>query len=203
MGQRLIGPSDFYIDLHSSCDVELPNLCLYQPGVGQAAELSKEAAEAFHAPVVWAYPEYGPGRPVSYAHEHDIPTVTTECPAGRCVILDDVDVYQRGVRNVMRVLQMLQGDLEGPAPTHHLYGNPAESMITATTSGYFVLAVELMELVEQGQLLGTIMDLTGEVLEEVRATTAGRVVLRQRVPTVRAGDLLFFLIEAKDDPPGT
>jgi len=194
IGERLIGPSDFYIDLHSSSsDIELPTLCLYKPGTGRAAELSKEAAEAFHAPVVWAYPDYGPRRPISYAHEHGIPTISTECPASRRVILADVSIYQRGVRNVMRVLGMLQGDLEGPPAEHYLYGNPESSVITARTSGYLLLARELLDWVEEDDLLGTILDLTGEVLEEVRATTAGYVVLRRLVPTVHAGDLVFFL----------
>ena len=194
MGERLIGPSDFYIDLHSSSsDIELPTLCLYKPGTGRAAEMSKKAAEAFHAPVVWAYPDYGPNRPTSYAREHDIPTISTECPASRSVILADVSIFQRGVRNVMRVLGMLQGDLEGPPAEHYLYGNPERSMITARTSGYFLLARELLDWVEEGDLLATVLDLTGEVLEEVRATTAGYVVLRRLVPTVHAGDLLFFL----------
>ncbi len=194
MGERLIGPSDFFIDLHSSSsDIEFPTLCLYKPTPGRAGELSKKAAKVFHAPVVWAYPDYGPRRPISYAHEHSIPVLSTECPASRRVILADVDVYQRGVRNVMRVLDMLQGDIEGSAAEHYLYGNPEQSMIAAKASGYLVLAGELMDWVEKGDLLATILDLTGDILEEVRANTAGYVVLRRLVPTVHAGDLLFFL----------
>ncbi len=194
MGERLIGRSDFYIDLHSSSsDIELPTLCQYKPGTGRAADLSREAAEAFHAPVVWAFPDYGPRRAMSYAHEHDIPAISTECPASRSIILADVNVFQRGTRNVMRVLGMLQGDLEGLPAEHCLYGNPESSMVMARTSGYLLLARELLDWVEVNDLLATILDLTGEVLESVRATTPGYVVLRRLVPTVHAGDLLFFL----------
>jgi predicted deacylase len=195
MGQRLIGPSDFYIDLHSSSsDIDFPTLCVYKPGTGKAAELSRQAAEAFHAPVVWAFPDYGPRRPFSYAHEHDIPALSTECPASRRVVMDDVALYQRGVRNAMRIMGMLEGDLEGSPARHYLYGNPETTMVTARTSGFLVLQRELLDWVEEDQLLATILDLTGEVVEEVRATTRGYVLLRQLVPTVQAGDLLFYLV---------
>jgi len=195
LGERFIAPADFYIDLHSSSgDIEFPTLCLYKPGAGGAAELSKQAAEAFHAPIVWAFPDYGPKRPFSYAHEHDIATISTECPASRRVIIEDAEIYQRGVRNVMRVMDMLPGDLEGPPAAHYLYGNPEHTMVTAKTSGYLLLQREIMDWVERGDLLGTIIDLTGEVIEEVRATTTGYVLLRRLVPTVPAGELLFFVV---------
>ena len=194
MGQRFIAPADFYIDLHSSSsDLDFPTLCLYKPGTDKAAELSKQAAEAFHAPVVWAFPDYGPGRPFSHAHECGVPAIATECPASRCVIMDDVAVYQRGVRNAMRIMEMLNGDLEGPLARHYLYGNPERTMVTAGTSGYLLLERAMLDWVEQGEILATIIDLTGEIVEEIRATTTGHVVLRRLVPTVQAGDLLFFL----------
>lgn len=195
MGERLIGKADFYIDLHSSgSDAEMPPLSGYNMGQGPAAQLRKTVCEAFHAPVCWAHPDQPPGRTLSYALEHHIPAIYTECPASRCVSLSDVEIYQRGVRNAMRVLGMLDGELEGAPSQYYLIGNgDVDDAIAVTQSGYFVPERRLLEWVEPGDVLGTVFDLAGNVLEEVRAPTAGYVVMRQLLPTVHAGKVVFML----------
>jgi predicted deacylase len=198
MGDRFIGRADFYIDLHSSgSDTEMPQLCGYLIGAGPTAQLCKRVAEAFHTEAVWARPEQPPGRTLRYAVEHDIPAVYTECPASRCVSLPDVEAYQRGVRNAMRVLDMLDGELEGEPSRYYLYGGSnLESMgITVTKSGYFVPGPGLLDWVEADHLLGTVLDLAGNVLEEIRAPTSGCVVMRQLLPTVHAGKVVYTLAE--------
>ncbi len=198
MGERLIARADFYIDLHSSgSDMEMPQLCGYLIGEGPTARLSRRVAEAFHTEAIWARPEQPPGRTLSCAVEHGIPNMYTECPASRCVSLTDVQAYQRGVRNAMRVLGMLDGELEGEPSRYHLSGSSdLESMGARTTkSGYFVPGPGLLDWVETGNLLGTICDLAGNVLEEVRAPTSGYVVMRRLLPTVHAGQVVYTLAE--------
>ena len=196
MGERLIGRADFYIDLHSSgSDMEMVQLCGYSLGKGPAADLRRRAAEAFHAEVLWAHPlPQAGGRTLSYALDHDVPAIYTECPASRTVSIPDVEVYQRGVRNVMRVLEMLDGELEGAPAKHYLYGSgDVDSSIAVTRSGYFGPDRKLMDRVEAGEVLGRVYDLAGNVLEEVKAPSAGIVGLRQLLPTVHAGRVVFML----------
>ena len=198
MGERLIRRADYYIDLHSSgSDMEMVQLCGYTIlGSASVAEVSKRMAEAFHAQVVWAHPDQGPGRTTSLALEHDVPSIYTECPASRCVSLPDVRVYQRGVRNVMRVVGMLDGDLEGePSPYYFFGSGNIDVAIAVTKSGYFLPEQKLLNWVEIGDLLGTVYDLAGNVLEEIRAPMAGYVGLRQLLPTVHAGKVVFLLAE--------
>jgi predicted deacylase len=112
------------------------------------------------------------------------------------VSLADVEVYQRGVRNVMRVVGMLDGDLEGQPSRHYLFGSGnTDAAITVTRSGYFLPERKLLDWVENGDLLGSVYDLAGNVLEELRAPTAGFVGLRQLLPTVNAGQVVFMLGE--------
>lgn len=196
MGVRLIGRADFYIDLHSSgSDMEMPQLCGYLIGEGPTAQLSRRVAEAFHAEAIWARPEQPPRRTLSCAVEHGIPHIYTECPASRRVSLIDVQAFQDGVRNAMRVLGMLDGDLEGESSRYYLAGSSdLESMgARATRSGYFVPGPGLLDWVEAGDLLGTVFDLAGNVLEEVRAPTSAYVVMRRLLPTVHAGQVVYTL----------
>jgi uncharacterized protein len=195
MGQRLILRADFFIDLHSvGSDNESVQLCGYNMGAGPAAELRRRVAEAFRARVIWAHPTQPPGRSLSFALEHDIPAIYTECPAGRWVSLADSAVYQRGVRNAMRVLGMLEGDLEGE-PAEYYWGADwnEEVAICATQSGFFIPDCELYQPVVAGQVLGRVFDLTGAVLEEIRAPVAGFVGVRRLLPTIYAGESAFML----------
>jgi predicted deacylase len=195
MGERLIGRADFYADLHSSgSDSEMPTLCGYNMGSGPAAELRKRAAEVFHAPVTWAHPTQAPGRTLSYALDHNIPAIYTECPASRCVSLDDVAIYQRGMRNVMRLLGMLAGPLEGERSQYYLCGaGDTDDAIAATVGGFFIPERKLLEWVQAGDVLGKTYDLAGNVLETLRAPSAGYVVMRQLLPTVHAGSIVFMI----------
>jgi predicted deacylase len=205
MGERLIGQADFYIDLHSSgSDMEMPQMIGYLD-TAPVADLQKRVAEAFHAQVLWEHPpppvKSGVGATTYYAYEHNIPAIYTECPASRRVSLPDVNVYQRGVRNAMRVLGMLPGGLEGQKSTYHLYGSGNwEKGNAVENSGYFLPQRKLLEWVEKGDLLGTVSDLAGNLLEEVRAHTAGYVVMRRLLPTVHAGTPVFLLTGKQEVP---
>lgn len=195
MGGRLIGRADYYIDLHSSgSDMEMVQLCGYTLGTGTVAETRRRMAEAFRAEVTWAHTDQASGRTLSYAMDHDIPAIYTECPASRCVSLPDVEAYTRGVRNVMRVVGMLGGDLEGTPSPHYLHGpGNTDVSLPVTKSGFFIPDCELLDCVEAGDVLGRVYDLAGNVLEEILAPTAGYIGLRQLLPTVHAGQFVFML----------
>ena len=196
MGVRLIREADFYIDLHSSgSDSEMVQLCGYTTaGTESVAEMNRRMAEAFHAEVVWEHPDIAPGRTLTLAMEHDIPALYTECPSSRRVSLPDVEVYQRGVRNVMRVAGLLDGELEGGPSRFSLFGSGDSDVgIAVTKSGYFLPERKLLDWVEIDDLLGTVYDLAGNVLEEIRARTAGYVGLRRLLPAANAGQVVFML----------
>ncbi len=198
MGERLIRRANYYVDLHSSgSDMEMVQMCGYTAaGSAAVAAMSQRMAEAFHAETVWAHPGLAPGRTGSLALAHDVPFIYTECPASRRVSLADVDVYQRGLRNVMRVVGMLAGDLEGEPSRYFLLGSGnTDAAISVTKSGFFLPQRKLLDWVEAGDLLGTVHDLAGYVLEEIRAPTCGYVGLRQLLPTVNAGQVVFMLGE--------
>ena len=67
------------------------------------AYFSKKMAEVFNAKVTWVHGDSGEGRTLSFARDHDIPSIYTECPASRNVALEDAAAYLRGVKNVMKL----------------------------------------------------------------------------------------------------
>ena len=69
---------------------------------GKKAYFSKKMAEAFNATVTWAHKDSGEGRTLSFARDHDIPSIYTECPASRNVALEDTDAYLNGTKNIMK-----------------------------------------------------------------------------------------------------
>ena len=179
--------------------MEMPQMSGYtSAGRAPVAEMSRRMSEAFRAEVVWAHADLAPGRTISYALDSGIPSIYTECPASRCASPAETDVYQRGVRNVMRAVGMMHGDLEGEPSRYYLSGSgdtDANSLIRATTNGFFVPQRELLDWVEVGDLLGVIYHLSGDVLEEIRAPSAGYIGLRRLLPTTHTGERLFMMAE--------
>jgi len=200
MGERLISKAEYYIDFHSSgSDSEMPQMCGYFKYNSTSDKLtSQDMAEAFRAKVTWAHPDFAKGRTLSYAYAHGIPAIYTECPSTRCVSKNDLEVYQRGALNVMKLIGMMQGKVEGSRSKYYLKGNgDTDKCVLATTDGFFQPDKNLLDLVKKGERLGTIISLSGELLEEIFSPMQGYVGMRRMLPSAHVGDSLF-LIANKD-----
>ena len=71
-----------------------------------------------------------------------------------------------------------------------------ERGMTATQAGFLLKQVEILQSVAPGDLLGRLVTVAGEPLEEYRAPVAGIVAMAREFPIVQAGDVLFLLAEA-------
>ena len=198
MGEILISKADYYIDFHSSgSDSEMPQMCGYLKCYSTSDKLTcQDMAEAFRAKVTWAHPDFAEGRTLSYAYGHGIPSIYTECPSTRCVSKNDLEVYQRGALNVMKLIGMMQGKLEGSRSKYYLKGNgDTDKCVSATTDGFFQPDKNLLDLVKKGERLGTIISLSGELLEEIFSPTQGYVGMRRMLPSAHVGDSLFMIAD--------
>jgi len=198
MGERLISKAEYYIDFHSSgSDSEMPQMCGYFKYNSTSDKLtSQDMAEAFRAKVTWAHPDFAKGRTLSYAYAHGIPAIYTECPSTRCVSKNDLEVYQRGALNVMKLIGMMQGKLEGSRSKYYLKGNgDTDKCVSATTDGFFQPDKNLLDLVNKGERLGTIKSLSGELLEEIFSPMQGYVGMRRMLPSAHVGDSLFMIAD--------
>ncbi len=98
-----------------------------------------------------------------------------------------------GIRRVLNELGMIDSDSDDSRPM------PVESRrsswVRARRSGIALLDVELGEVVQRGQLLGTIHDSVGQRLSRVSAPRVGIVIGRVQQPLVNQGDALVHLAE--------
>lgn len=195
--EQIIAPASLLIDLHSAgIAYAMPTLVGYPYADTAPARAARAAAEAFGCAVLWGHPPdpSTTGRSISAAEALGIPWIYTEAAGGGRALPDDVACYTTGVLNVMRHLGMLPGAPQlQPVRCHLLGAGNTDAPIRVRNSGYFVSAVELLDVVQAGQLLGQVLDLAGEPLEQICAHAAGRVVMLRGLPAIHAGEGAFLL----------
>lgn len=200
--EQLFRHADFLLDLHSGgVSADIPTLVGYLYDDGELGQRSRAAAEAFGAPVLWGHPMPIPdGRSISAATALGVPWLYTEAAGGGYARPHDVACYRRGILNVMRHLSMLTGALEIVDSPVHLVGDGNLDVVTlAPVGGYFRAQVSLLDHVQQGDLLGTIVDFFGEVRAEIRAEAAGVVIMVRRLHRVHVGEGLLQVTNTLDD----
>jgi predicted deacylase len=193
LGQSVIACADFFLDLHSAgIKLLMPSMV----GYDATDERSRAAAMDFGAPVIWGHPEVEGGRTISFAAEHGIPWLYTEARGAGRISPDDLEMFKRGMRNLLVRLGIVHGNIEAMSPQHHLYGNgDTDSSLAASEQGFFVPDVDLLDRVSAGQTLGRTMSLHGETLETFLAPRAGVVGLVRAFPVVQPGDPVFLIAE--------
>jgi uncharacterized protein len=93
--------------------------------------------------------------------------------------------------NVLRHLEMLPGEAEPPAAPPRSVGSFL--WLRSVHPGWWEAAAGAGDAVREGGLLGRVLDLHGEVLEEVRAPADGVVLFLTTSPAVTADGLLLGL----------
>ena len=125
-----------------------------------------------------------------------VPFLYTEATGSGGIWNRDIDLYSQGVRNLLRHLGISPGEPVPPTPGQVVVedfdpgsGNLQHQHVTPV-GGLFHAEVDLYGRVEQGQRLGTVRDLFGEVIYEVKASRAGVLITIRHVARVSAGDAL-------------
>jgi predicted deacylase len=191
--EKLMKPADFLIDLHSGgVTGNIPTLIGYIRSDDERGRRALAGALAFGAPVVWGHPLPVPlGRSLTAATDLGIPALYTEAPGGGHACPDDVSCFTIGTLNVMKHLNMLDGEPQPQPMTHHLVGDGnLDTVISAPVAGYFRPEVALLEEVSDGQQLGTVQNPFGEMIAEIMTEQAGVIIMLRRIHRVHAGDSL-------------
>lgn len=188
--EELLRTADVLVDLHtSSPETDMPLFAGCLDDGSDAASRAVRLAMAFGAPVVWTHGTLGPGRTLTTARRLGIPAIYVESPVGG--VLDDrhLDAYVSGVRRVLADLSMLPDDgRPGATVPVWLHGDgDVDTFSQVTVEGMFHAEVALMDRVDAGQQVGTVVDTRARVLERVHAAGAGHVVTLRRAAHVRPG----------------
>ncbi|NIM47984.1 MAG: succinylglutamate desuccinylase [Gemmatimonadales bacterium] len=123
------------------------------------------------------------------------PSITTE--TGQLGSNDAawVSLAERGVWNLLRHLGMMPGEVERPGAIVWL---DHYEVLRSPVTGIFRPAVRDGYAVAEGGLLGTLVDLFGDPIEEVRAPFAGVVNYVVATPPVREGEPLAMVSRVKE-----
>ena len=187
----ILARASFYLDLHSGgVKFRMPSMA----GFYSADPRASAAAEIFGASVIWGHPVIAPGRTVSFATDRNIPWIYTEARGAGRVHPDDLKMMKRGIRNLLLHLGILKGEPERVPIEFRLTGEGNTDVgSTATQSGFLINRVSMLQKVKAGELLGVLVDLMGETLEEYRAPQDGLIGLIREFPIVEANDVLYLL----------
>jgi predicted deacylase len=190
---ELIAPADVVLDLHGGDMVEaLEPFAIYE--ASPVEERAHAIAVAFGLPyVVREERQAGSlgGMTSSAAAQAGIPAVIAE--AGGCGQLEEsaVTMLVDGVRNVLRHLEMLPGDPEPPPGDQRRVGSFV--WLRAERAGWWDAAVGSGDEVREGQLLGTVRDLWGDVHDEIHAPRDGVILFITTSPAVSDDGILLGL----------
>jgi len=198
--EYVVRHADLFVDLHSAgVHYRVPTFAGYYCDLsGELGRISREAAFAFGVPIVWGSP-LNEGRSISEAVRHyQVPSIYAEATGGGTVRTADVAAYVRGVRNVMKYLQMLPGEPVGDPVTHFFETEDPhydfDTALNVRESGFLIVETELLAEVRPGDRLARVVNLCGETVEEVCADRAGHVLGVRAFPRVFGGELAFLIV---------
>lgn len=196
--EKLLKPSDFLIDLHSGgITARIPTLIGYVRSDDERGQRALAGAKAFGVSVMWGHPlPIPPGRSLTAATDLGIPALYTEAAGGGYARPEDVRCFTTGVLNVMKHLDMLEGEPQLQPVTHHLIGDGnLDEVITTPVAGYFRSEVDLLESVSIGQQLGTVCDAFGDILARITSQQSGIVIMLRRIHRVHPGNGLAHVTQ--------
>ena len=197
--EKVIRQADFLIDLHSAgLHYTMPTLVGFMDEDSEMGRQSTKAGLCFGAPVLWRHPSPPPaGRTISAAYQYGIPWIYAETTGAGELRARDIDCYTRGVRNILHMLTMLPGETTPQEPVLRLAGTGDldTSKVRASQAGIVIRSVELLQTVEPGDEVGTIINPAGEIVERLRADQQGIVVMLRHTPRVMPGDRICHLAE--------
>ncbi|MGI2328224.1 succinylglutamate desuccinylase/aspartoacylase family protein [Planococcus sp. YIM B11945] len=159
--------ADYVIDLHSGgIGAKVPFYMIVKDNETEAAQKSMWLAERMGSNVIWrSEGEAGTdGTITSHVMKLGVPTVTVECGGGN-VTEEHEAQFKLAIEGAMQALDMIPGE----APVHPEYTviSNAEFFFTGE-GGLFVPACDVGDVLNKGDLIGSIMNLYGDVTEELR-----------------------------------
>jgi uncharacterized protein len=195
--ETLVVGSDHLLDLHAGDLPEaLEPFAMYEESAVEAS--SRDLALSYGLGHVVRQPAAGrtvSGSTCAAAADIGVPAIVAE--SGQNGLLDQsaVDRHVAGLTNVLRTLGVLSG---AAVPGEVLAGRAAVEhdgwqWLRTPVAGWWEPAVPTGTPVDAGDLLGTVSELLGDVVQEVRAPEPGVLLFLTTSPAVTADGLLLGL----------
>ncbi len=191
---------DVMLDLHSGGDLTITAFyVIYTKGEGPAYAESQRLAASVGSRYQWASNEgWLKGAAFSnFTRRADRPAIIVESGGGGRVTDQDLANFRTALFGLTRALGMLPGDPPTVSDIRH-GGNAIH--IKATTGGFWNPVVAPGDDLVEGQVMGQVIDIYGDVAETVRCTFPRAWVGSIRRPWmgVYSGDQVLEVVETLD-----
>jgi predicted deacylase len=166
--ETAMGVADAMMDMHSGGDEAMvPFYGLYWDDGSAASEASGKLARAVGSPVVWrSSDDWLKGAMFVNATLRGKPAVIVECGGGGPLPEEHVDNFKGAVKGVAQNLGILPGD----PPSFDRYTEVTEcKLVFNRMGGYFMPKAKIGDIVEKGAVIAEIMDVHGNIVEEIRS----------------------------------
>lgn len=200
---RILRGCDLLIDLHTSGQsYDMPFLAGFRRDAESDPDgIGEMAAREIGADFLWFHGEGPSSRSVGRTLSVVDAGIYLESPGGGPTDSLQVDRYVDGVLRVLARLDMFDPDGLGRDITSTKRppievaggGDLDRDMIAVNADGYFIHAVGRGDRVVEGQELGHVRGIQGELLETLSAPRTGYVMAVKRRSRVHAGDLVVNL----------
>lgn len=173
ISSQLLSQADFLIDMHSGDIHETltPYVLHSKLGTEESNKLSEQAAAVMGAGF-HAYSEGKTGA-IGYCALQGIPGILPEIGEGARWTQPEVDFYAKGIRNVLKFLGVLPGEVEDMGESRLVESN---DVLFTTQDGLNYPNVKPGDKVKKGETVSVLKDFWGNVLEEYTAPKDGNVL---------------------------
>ncbi|MCB0155585.1 MAG: succinylglutamate desuccinylase/aspartoacylase family protein [Anaerolineae bacterium] len=198
--QALFPLADVVVDIHSGGRSAhmLASVNMHHVPDTQQMQSMLAAGLAWGAPYVFIYRDVGgEGLLPGYAEKLGKLTLGTEIGSAAQFGAEMVAIAERGVKNVLRHVGILEGAVEAPAVPPEVVGaTELGDYVMAPVSGIFEPFHEMGVWLEAGQPLGQIHSVEEPFREPVPvpALTSGMLISRRAFPLTRQGDCVATLV---------
>ncbi|HUH58098.1 MAG TPA: succinylglutamate desuccinylase/aspartoacylase family protein [Pseudomonadales bacterium] len=187
--EEIVAKCDYGIDFHTGA-VHRTNLPQIRANLDDAETAAM--ASAFGVPVL-LNSNLRDGSLRAAAADHDVRVLLYE--AGEALRYDELCIRagERGTINVMRHLNMLPPSRAKKAKLKEPVTARTSAWERATDSGFVKHHKELGDRVKKHELLATIRDPYGTVLDQVYSRHEGIIIGKQKIPLVQEGEAMYHV----------
>lgn len=195
---RLVDPCDACLDFHANPTPALQFSIVKHGGDEALWERSLAMARAFGITTIRMIPtheRHRTGTFTDYVQDRGKPCLVLELIAWRRMEPASIETGVRGTLNVMRHLGMLDGDPEPQRGIPVIEGPLSRIELTANRGGLVHPLKDAGDPIAEGETIGVVRDLWGDVVEEVRAPRDGWLLAWPLLgnQAVTTGDILAFI----------
>lgn len=166
--------ADFYVDMHSGDIHESLHPYVYYPGQPTPEIEQKSRSIAKVLDMEYMVRSMATGGAYNYAASQGLPSILIERGGSGLCLREDIDAYKNDIYNIMNKLKMTPI----PVKPHRHIPNDVENLIYLETmeAGCWMHYVHSGDFVEEGQILGHITDLFGNIITTYYAEQTGVVL---------------------------